>query len=376
MKKIAFVIESLSLGGAEKSLVTLLQNIDFDKFSVTLYLFKKNGIFEEFVPKQVKINYLEIPEINVFERIQFKVLKYISSNLHSAQIFWKIIANKFYFIQDKFDVAIAYNQGLVTYFVSRYIQADSKYAWINTDYKKAGYKIDFDLAYYQEFKKVIAVSPAVKKVFQNELLEKKVNFDIEIIKDITDKKILAIQSESFIPKEFKKNKINIVTVARLSKHKALHLAIDACRILIAKGYDINWFVLGEGNERKVLEKQIVYSKLEHCFFLLGAKTNPYPYIKACDVYVQTSRLEGLGLSVIEASYLFKPIVCTNFPSVYNILKENQTGLVCDMNATDIVQKIEKLLTNKELSDKLIANLKVQNNNDKEISLHQFYQLLE
>ena len=242
MRKVVFVIESLGLGGAEKSLVTLLQNLDYTKYSVSLILFQKEGIFKKFVPHQVNVICLENKKVSLIDRVKFKLYKSLQPNHHPAQLFWKVLNKKIKPFAENFDVAIAYNQGFATYYTSQYINADIKYAWVNTDYKKAGYNLDFDLQFYKFYNKIISVSPEAKEVLENLLSERKMVLDIDVIKDITDKKILFLQSEEFVPVEFNKLKINILTVGRLSKHKALHLAIEACKILIDKGYDVNWFV--------------------------------------------------------------------------------------------------------------------------------------
>ena len=99
-------------------------------------------------------------------------------------------------------------------------------------------------------------------------------------------------------------------------------------------------------------------------------------MKACDIYVQTSLFEGLGLTVIEASILRKPIVCTNFPTAFGILKDGETGLIAEMTAESIAENIERLINDVELKNKLIANLSQQKNKDKEESLNKIDQLLK
>ncbi len=133
--------------------------------------------------------------------------------------------------------------------------------------------------------------------------------------------------------------------------------------------------MGEGSERHYLEKLIKKYKIENSFFLIGAVNNPYPYINDCDIFAQTSLFEGLGTTVIEASFLNKPIVCTNFPSVYGILKDNETGLIAEMNVDSIVTKIELLINNESLKNKLITNLSRLENKDKEETLMQFEKLM-
>lgn len=377
MKKVLFVIESLHLGGAEKSLLTLLHNLDYNKLEVDLMIFKDGGIFQKLVPKQVNIILKSYPNLTFKDRVLFKISKLIyNSKYHAAQLFWKIINPKLESHSSEYDVAIAYNQGFSTYYVESKIQAQKKYAWLNTDYQKAGYAIKFDFPIYQSFKKIIAVSQEAKQSLENELHSINEDLSIQVIKDISDETIIKQQSKETLETEFKKTAINIVTVARLVKYKGLHLAIESCKRLIENGQNINWYVIGEGTERNKLKALIKAYKLEKNFFLLGAKENPYPYIKACDIYVQTSLFEGLGLTVIEASILEKPIVCTNFSTAFSIIKHNETGLVSEMDSNSISKNIEKLIKNKALKTKFIKNLQKVKNEDKEKSLEKINYLLE
>lgn len=376
MKKIVFVIESLSLGGAEKSLVTLLQNLDYTLYAVDLIVFNKGGLFEKSVPKEVTIINSEFPKLNSIERVDYKIKRVFNRKaLHQAQLLWSIIQNKFQPQLKKYDVAIAYNQGFATYYTNKYIIATFKYAWLNTDYKNAGYKIENDYAIYKNYNAIVAVSAEAKIAFDNELKRIHEKLRIDIIKDISDKKVIVEKSNEAANINFGKETINIVTVGRLAKPKSLHLAIESCKKLIDKGYDLHWYVVGEGSERVTLEQLIVQNELNNNFTLIGATDNPYPYMKNCDIYVQTSLFEGLGLTVIEASYLNKPIVCTNFPTAYTILKDNETGLIALMNSDSIVSKMELLINDDALKNKLITNLSQLENADKEQTLKQFEKLM-
>lgn len=374
-KQIAFVIESLELGGAEKSLVTLLQILDYSQYDVDLITLKSGGFFKDFVPKEVKRHTIQIVEFGGIDRIRFAIEKKFYNNYHSAQLYWKCFKKNFKPIDKKYDIIFAYNQGFVTYYVGELMKANKKYAWINTDYQKAGYNIQFDYPIYKNFDQVVTVSPEGKASFENELRKIGKTLNVGIIKDITDEKMLVKESQLRMKVNFLENKINIVTVARLMEYKGLKLAIDACYILKTKNFPVNWYVVGEGMERSTLEKQIQGNKLTENFFLLGADKNPYPYMKNADIYVQTSLFEGLGLTVIEASLLHKPIVSTNFPTVYGILKHEETGLICEMNANDIANSIERLITDSTLKNKLVDNLKQQENKDKNLTLSQIENLL-
>jgi glycosyltransferase involved in cell wall biosynthesis len=376
LKQLVFVIESLHLGGAEKSLVTLLQNLDYSKYSVDLIVFNTGGIFESSVPKEVSVIYKSMPPLSFIERLRFKFSKQFNfKKQHAAQLLWNIIQSKFDKITKKHDVAIAYNQGFATYYVERYLSSNLKLAWLNTDYQKAGYAINFDYPIYKNFDSVVAVSPEAKAGLVAELKKNNKELRIEIIKDISDKTLIIKQSQELKPISFNTEKINLVTVGRLAKAKGIHLAVESCKILIEKGHPVHWYVVGEGSERKHIEELVFENKLEPHITLVGMTANPYPYMKDCDIYVQTSLFEGLGLTVIEASYLNKPIVSTNFPTVHGILKDCETGLIAEMNAGSIAYKIELLITNENLKAKLVANLSTATNKDKETTLLQFEKLI-
>lgn len=367
------MIESLHLGGAEKCLLSLLQNIDYSRYKVDLILFKKDGLFEKFLPKEVQIIRKNFPSFSFLDRVRFKLMRILYKNkYHSAQLLWKIIADRFVQDSNQYDCAIAYNQGFATYYTSKYISAGKKYSWLNINYQKAGYNLDFDFSIYEKFEKVIAVSPEVKSILDKVLEKSNKYLTTEVILDIVDKDLIVKQSFEEAEHKFDLECTNIVTVGRLAKQKGLHLAIRSCKKILDKGYKIKWYVVGEGSERVFLEKLVKQNNLQDDFILLGATDNPYPYIKEATIFVQTSLFEGLGTTVIEASLLNKPIVCTNFPSVYGILKDKETGLIAEMNSDSITEKIELLIQDAYLKNKLVHNLGLQENKNKETTLEQFY----
>ena len=376
MKKIVFVIESLHLGGAEKSLITLLQHLDYQQYDVSLILFNTGGLFLNQVPSEVHIIQKSTPQLSILSRLYYRISRKLKrATYHNAQLFWPLIKKEFVLETINYDVGIAYNQGLVSYYVADFIKATKKYAWLNTDYKKAGYNIHFDYPFYEKFDKIIAVSTEAKSSLANELQKVQKEVPIVIIKDITDKKRVTDLGNKKQEVSFASNKLNIVTIGRLAKPKGLDLAIASCKILIDKGYAVNWYVVGEGGEREYLENLIKGNQLSATFFLLGATENPYTYMKNCDIYVQTSLFEGLGLTVIEASYLNKPIVATNFETIYGIIQDEETGLITQMNPESIASKIERLMLDESLRTTFSNNLAKLENKDKEESLQKIKELL-
>ncbi|MBI9041548.1 glycosyltransferase [Lutibacter sp.] len=376
MKKVVYIIESLNLGGAETSLVTFLINLDYSKYEVDLILFTEENFFINYLPKEVNVIIIDFPKINIINRIKYKCQRIFNfKKSHSAQILWKLIDSKLKVFEKDYDIAHAYNQGFSTYYTSKFIKSKKKLAWINIDYQKVKYKIQFDFPFYTKYDKVIAISNKVKQGFEEELNKINKTVDIETIKLFADEKILEQKSSENLPIKFDKNKINIVTTCRLSKQKGLHLAIESCRKLINKGYEIHWYVVGEGEERGNLEKLIRKNKISNHFTLLGKTTNPFPYMKACDIYVQTSIFEGWGLTVIEALLLRKLVVSTNFPTAYDIIVNNMTGLISEMESDDIVRNIERYILDEDFTESIKENLLKRKNFDKEESLNKLEEII-
>jgi len=378
MKNILFVIESLQMGGAERSLLSLLNNLDYTCLNVDLMLFKRGGVQEKDLTD--KVNIIDGQSINISgcERVRYKLARFFNfKKLHNAQMFWKIVRNKYKVYPTKYDIAIGWGQGFATYFTSEYICADKKYAWLNTDYRLAGYKIAVDYSLYKNFTKIVAVSEGAKKIFLNELSKIEKKLDVGAIVNIIDIENVETRSNEKYEHKFAVDKINIVSVGGLTNQKGWDFATDAAKKLKQQGHSINWYVLGDGIKRTELEEQIKRNNVQDCFFLLGTIPNPYPYIKDCDIYVQTSRFEGLGRTIIEASLLNKPIVTTNFPTAYGIIEHEKTGLICEMNADSIAESVERLINDKKLADSFVDNLKQQDKEkDKKNTLKQIYELFE
>ena len=169
--------------------------------------------------------------------------------------------------------------------------------------------------------------------------------------------------------------LRILTIGRLANQKGYDIALEACKILKEKEIEFKWYSLGIGPLKEEIEKYINENNLENNFKLLGVKSNPYPFIKDCDIYVQTSRFEGFGIAIAEARMLNKPVVTTRFDAVYNQMKDRKNGLVVDMNSQGIVNGILELINNKKLTNEIISYLKTEKMGNTE-ELEKFYKLIE
>ncbi|EOU1702940.1 glycosyltransferase [Clostridium perfringens] len=381
-KKLLFVMESLSIGGAEKSLITLLSNLDYSKYDVDLFLFYQKGEFLELLPQ--KVNLIEVPEnfkiflknpkesVNeLFKKRKFKLLmikgleilnlvinKFI---LKKEYIGWNYITKSIKLFPKEYDIAIGFLEKKSIYFTVDKINAKKKLGWIHTDYKKIEFDFNLDNKYLNKLDKIVAVSEPCKKSLINTFpnIENRI---CVIPNMISNKLIKKLASEKLTDFNFVQDKAIICTVGRLTKAKGYDIAIQCCEELLKRNLNFKWIIIGDGYERENIEKIINEKNLKENFILLGGKDNPYPYIKNCDIYVQPSKWEGFGITVSEAKVLSKPIVVSNIPEFIEQIENNKTGLVCsDMN--DMINKIKELILSNELRQELSNNLKNEDMNN-------------
>lgn len=392
-KKILFVINSLGCGGAEKSLVSLLSLFDYETYDVYLQMFHQDGMFMELLPETVnvlsKIDFLEFcngksENLKKTQQIRYfvtrvrlffglRINKKRKIRLHDAQVYWKTCRCAIDRMEEVFDVAIAWGQGNPTHYAIDKVKAEKKIAFINTDYKAAGHNPAYDSKYYEQYNYIIAVSEKLrerlKEVFPE--FEKK----IKVIYDISSAKLIQQMAMQDNPYREVRTDKTLVTVGRLVEAKGYDIALSACKILKDKDMRFKWYVVGEGPERERLETDIIKFGLEDNMILVGAQINPYPYIKNADIYVQTSKFEGYCLTISEARMLNRPIVTTNFEVVYNQIRNQENGLIVEMNGQAVASGIEQLLMDENLCAYFIKNLQKEKKGNEE-EIRKLYSILE
>lgn len=360
-KKILFVINSMGCGGAEKSLLSLLSLLDYERYDVTLQMFRRGGMFESLIPAEVKIredlDYTKFCSKSPMEQMlsfdfkrvcaRIRTSLFLRKNakdgypLHDAQAYWKHSGKAFDKLAEQYDVAIAWGQGNPTHFVAEKVQAQKKLAWVNADYENVGHNKDFDCKYYAAFAGIICVSDklclTMQKVFPEYAAKMSTIYDIN-----NPATIFAMADQPCsLPND---GKLTLVTVGRLVPQKGYDIAAKAAWLLKERGVEFHWYIVGDG-DRASIEADIVRYGIGDCFTLLGAKANPYPYMKAADIYVQTSKFEGYCLTLAEARMLNVPCVTTAFDVVYDQMINGENGLVVDMNAQAVADGIERLMNN-------------------------------
>lgn len=378
MKKVLITSFDMGIGGVERSLVNMLDNFDYKNYRVDLMLYRHQGEFLDMIPE--KVNLLEEKEgYNSFGEPLDKVIKDGKYALASARIKAKLmatstklikkvdeigyyqdqLANKYsnkYLqnLEKEYDVAISYvwPHDMVAYKVN----AKKKIAWIHTDYSTIYVDRKVDLELWNKFDYIVSISQECTDVFVKmypSLKEK-----IILVENIRAPKFINKMANEECEDMVDSDDIKLLTVGRLCYPKAIDNAIKAMKVLRDKSINnVKWYVIGYGPDEAMLKELIKENKLEDRFFLLGKKTNPYPYMKKCDIYIQPSRYEGKAVTVLEAQMLGKPVLITNYPTAKSQLKHNVDGYITDLSVNGIAKGIEKLINDVNLRRKLERNTK-------------------
>ncbi|MDU6534863.1 MAG: glycosyltransferase [Intestinibacter bartlettii] len=394
-KSILFVIDSLHCAGAEKSLTTLLSLLDYSKYDVDLQLFGYGGDLEKVLPKEVNLleplSYTNFAAMSVkdsliysiknmnidmfISRIKYsmKIRKNDYSNAQKARVYWQSCSKCIYNSNKKYDIAISYAQGVPTFYVAEKVNADKKFAWVNASYRLEEEDRKFQQLYYDRYNKIIAVSDSAKEILSDTF--PKYKYNIEVIYDINSSKLINKMSE--YGESYNDNFVGtkILTIGRLCYSKGYDIALEACKILKEKGINFKWYIMGGGTLESEIKDFIKDNKLDEYVILIGVKSNPYPYITDCDIYVQTSKSEGFGIAIAEARMLNKPVVTTRFDAVYNQMVDGKNGLVVDMNGKAVSDGIMELINNQDLKNNIINYLGHEKKGNEE-ELDKFYKLIE
>ncbi|WEV16557.1 glycosyltransferase [Clostridium perfringens D] len=369
MKKVLIGSFDMEVGGVERSLISMLDNFDYDNHEVDLMLYSHTGDFMPLLNN--KVNLLKedrkystfrksIVETfkqgnillgssrilaRIFANLKGKINKTNEYGVYQMQLMWKYALPFLPKIEKEYDVAISYLWP--HYFIAEKVKAIKKIAWIHTDYSTIETDVNLDLKMWDKFDHIVAVSEECKNAFLTKypILKEK----IKVIENITSPDFIKKMAKENIECIEEDNSFKVLSVARLSHAKGIDRAVKALKILHERGLtNIKWYVVGYGGDEEIIRKLIEENNFQESFILLGKKFNPYPYMKKCDLYVQPSRYEGKAVTVGEAQILGKPVMITNYTTAKSQVKEGFDGYICDSTIEGIADGIEKLFEDKAL----------------------------
>ena len=365
-KRLLVVIPHLTIGGVQKSLISALKALDYDKYDVTLYLRKNRTDLLSFVDERV--NVIVNTDPNRYYRKPYAILLQIKSLV--AKVFGKkdkakkindILEEKIrcdameyerktYFNNTHYDIAVAYVQGYVALFVDKCINADKKILFFHTSTNDTP---EIHNAVIPDYSAVAALHEQQKALLEEWYPSS--NGKIKIVENYTDKDLITEQSKAFsIPET---DKTVICSCGRFSPVKGFDMAVEAAKILKDNGMDFIWYFVGDGPERANLENKIAEYKLEDNIVITGMQKNPYPYMACCDIYVQPSYEEAMPVTILEAHRLNKPVITTATVGGLKLVETGKNGVVCEISFDAIAESIANLISDKEKYNLLLNNIK-------------------
>ena len=378
-KKILIVSHAMEIGGAERALVGILENIDTSLYEVDLFLMRHEGELLKLIPENINL-LPSIPEYTVLGRPIKDTLKEGHFLLSAARLYGKYKAKVFdkrnhlsesavaieyshkytkKFMPDiqegiQYDLAVSFLTP--HYFVAEKVDARRKIAWIHTDYSTVQIDVNSELKMWQMYDYIASISKDVTKSFLK--IFPSLKNKIVLIENILPKALIEKQAKEKIPDVFSKDKINLLSIGRFSFQKNFDNIPDICRRIVEKNINVMWYIIGYGADEALIRKKIRESGMQKHVIILGKKDNPYPYIKKCDIYIQPSRYEGKCVAVREAQMLRKPVIITNYPTAPSQVRDGYDGIIVPMDNEGCAEKMCRTIQNTALLKVLSYNCSI------------------
>lgn len=347
---------TLGLGGIEKALTTFVKAFDTENNDVTLVLSDENGeLFPQLPTENIHIFYTnsidsvallkdDLRHFRIFEilkGIYNRIILRLNQNWYARIMYtYRIIQRKLTF-QGPFDCAISFTTDYSDLSMALAANTNKRIAFVHADATRSKYIAMLNDSLLQRFDKIYCVSESSKELFLK-AHPSCVNA-MDIFHNIVDADEIRRQGELPAEGMILDGTPTLCTVGRLSPEKGQMLIPETAFLLQKEGARFRWYLVGDGSLRPQLEQAINNLGLNEQVILLGAKVNPYPYMKNCDVYVQTSFTEAYCITVKEASIFDQFIVTTDFSSVEEQIDDGRNGLIAEKTAESLAEKIREAL---------------------------------
>lgn len=336
MKKILFFIDTLGHGGAEKVMVNLVNNLDKDKYDITVMTIFDGGVNKKYLDKSIRYKYI------------FK--KVFMGNVTLFKCFTPEFLYR-HIIKDKYDVLIAYLEGNTTRILSGCPHNETKkLAWIHVEMDEATrfhpYRSKKEcIRCYKQFDRIVGVSENVIDSFKEHLGE----WDNLYVKyNTVETDYIRKCAKDDIEFEFDKKPLNMISVGRLIEQKSYKRLLSIHKRLISEGENVRLYIIGEGAQKNSLEEYIKNNNLSDSAFLLGFKDNPWKYVSKADLFVCSSLKEGFSTAVTESLIVGTPVVTTACSGMKEMLGESEYGLIVENNEDDLYGAIKHLIKDRSL----------------------------
>ena len=385
-KDILFIISDMESGGFQKSLISLLQCFDYDRYNIDLLILTPKGIFMDQIPNKVNIINVNFPP-SFFMSFPKAVKKLINENKYLLALKRLVhfiisrfdkgyaaiyMAKQIPALKKYYDVAIDYNGQQILYYMIDKIKSKKKITYFHSDYKNWSYYKNADNKYYPKVDYIVTISDTCKKSLDE--IFPRCKLKTRVIENISSPSLIKRLSEEKCSIKFDENYTNIAIVGRPSDVKGYDFAINACKRLKEDGEKVRFYSIGTSHDIDKFKKRVVEFKLEKEFIFIGETINPYKYVKNSDIYIHPSRYEGKSVAIDEAKILCKPIIITNFTTSKDHIDNEKNGLIVEMNSTGVYEGIKRLINSKNLQEKFISKLKSEELGN-EYEIEKLYELI-
>lgn len=381
MKRILLIGLCMEIGGAERALIGLLDTLDEDKYQVDLFLQRHTGEFMSLIPRKIHL----LPEQKEFTALAAPVKKTLKKRLF-LQVIGRCIAKfkaKIYLCFNKsclpsaieleyshkytkrfmpmisseeYDLVISFCAP--HYFGIEKAKGKTKIAWIHTDYSAITIDVKSEKKMWESYDYIASISPSCTESFCRVFPELKGK--IVEIENILSNAFVKEQANEYYPDEMQsKSVVRLLSIGRFCTAKNFDNVPDICRRLCEKGLDIKWYLIGFGGDEALIRQKIREAGMDERVIMLGKKENPYPYIAACDLYVQPSRYEGKCVTVREAQMLGKPVVITRYATSASQLEEDVDGVIVPLDNEGCAEGIAALLQDPQKMQALSENCRMR-----------------
>lgn len=370
-------------GGVSKSMSTLLNVIDTNRFDVDVLVLNPNGVFMNLLPKGItvisdyktQLFFSKFPQ-NLFLMLKkgyffAALLRFFAAvvMLFNKGIGAKLLSKGILKIAKQYDLAVDYNGQHQLYYLVDYVNAKVKVSFFHSDYSKWAYYYIMDKKYYPKVDKIFTISAtcvhSLKNYFPNQ------SSKIELFENISSLKVM----NRLAAEPLAKMQVNsIVTVGHLIKTKGTLLALEAAALLKQRGVHFTWYFVGQNTHDHDYYGLVQKYGLQDNIVFVGVTPNPYPYLKNAKIIVHTAYFEGKSIALDEAKLFCKPIVVTNFSTVQDQFQHNYTATITAFDSAIIAQNVIDLLTNEALQRTYAFNLKKERNSN-ESEIEKLYNLI-
>ncbi len=360
------MIGTLQSGGVSKSIVNLLNVMDRTTYDVHLLLLDRAGdILSPYLPSDITVHVNREIE-NLHRGLRgVRALLFTGHLLLAFGSLLRMLMSKISrawagrwlaylmprFTDLTFDLIIDYGGQQQLYYMVDKLDGKKKITFFHNDYSKWPYYYAADRLYYPKVDQILSISQTcvdVLKAYFPDCKDK-----ISVMQNISSPVLITKQANETV--DLPIAPLLLVSLGHIMRRKGTDFSIDAAKILQKKGVEFKWMLVGKVVEKDLI-RRIEQEGLADRFVVLGIRSNPYPYIKAADIYVHPARFEGKSIALDEAKILCKPIIVTNFSTVNDQFEDRVNASICEMNGDALADAIIELAANKELRQSYVAYL--------------------